>query len=149
MMVLAFILSIGIITVQSFATSDNVSPLQQWNNGTPITGIQCSNDLILLQSPSGKPACVTQETSIKLEQRGYAIIKSADMVTESSTTEQGLMRGPAPTPIRGSIIDGATELNLSYEQLIEQKESGASGASGQSNEFNPIRLGAKLPSRKL
>ena len=50
------------------------SILQQLENGTPLNEIQCSTDKTLVQSQTGKPACVYEDTAKKLESRGWGIV---------------------------------------------------------------------------
>ncbi len=64
------LLSIVVLT-PVFAES---TPLQQLENGTPLNEIQCSADKTLVQSQSGKPACVYENTAKKLESRGWEIV---------------------------------------------------------------------------
>ncbi len=60
--------------VLSTADADIQSPLQQSRQGIPIDEIQCNDNKVLLESPKGKPICVTKNTSGKLLDRGYNII---------------------------------------------------------------------------
>lgn len=50
------------------------SPLKQFQNQVLIHKIQCRDNLILMESISGKPICVTENTAVILENRGYATI---------------------------------------------------------------------------
>lgn len=49
-----------------------VPPLMQFNSGISLNEIQCKENLILLQKYDGSPACVTNDTSRKLVERGWA-----------------------------------------------------------------------------
>ncbi len=60
--------------VLSTADADIQSPSQQSRQGIPIDEIQCNDNKVLLESPKGKPICVTKNTSGKLLDRGYNII---------------------------------------------------------------------------
>ena len=75
-------LTIGIVTMPSFATIEFTSPMKQWNNGTPLNEILCNRDKVLMQSPSGKPNCISLETSLKLETRGYSLVELSQKISE-------------------------------------------------------------------
>ena len=52
------------------------SPYKQMKMGYPLEDIQCNDDKVLMQFPSGKPACVYEDTAKKLENRGWKIIEN-------------------------------------------------------------------------
>jgi len=49
----------------------NMSPLKQFESGTPADKIQCRENLILILKHDGSPACVKPETHEKLMQRDW------------------------------------------------------------------------------
>ena len=74
MLALFSVLAIGLLVPVYAATSDTLSPLKQMKMGIPIDEIQCSDDKILMQSSSGKPACLRESTATKLADRGFTIV---------------------------------------------------------------------------
>ena len=50
------------------------SPYQQVRDGVPIGEIVCAGDRMLMQSPSGKPACVFAGSVEVLERRGFVLL---------------------------------------------------------------------------
>ena len=50
------------------------SPYQQVRDGTPIGEVVCAGDRMLMQSPSGMPACVFAGSVEVLERRGFALL---------------------------------------------------------------------------
>ncbi len=74
------VLTVGFSTIPAFAEID--TPYKQFTNGTPMNQIDCG-DMILLESPRNTPACVSEASSIILEQRGYdRIVKDIIHITE-------------------------------------------------------------------
>ena len=69
LVLVAFALS-GIISVASAETVP--SPLQQVRDGVPIGEVMCSEDRVLVASPSGMPACVFEESVLELKTRWMA-----------------------------------------------------------------------------
>ena len=68
------VLAIGLLVPVYAATSDTLSPLKQMKMGIPIDEIQCNDGKILMQSSSGKPACLRESTAAKLADRGFTIV---------------------------------------------------------------------------
>lgn len=50
----------------------SISPLKQYRAGIPIEEIKCKEFLQLIQKKDGFPACVSYETAIKLDSRGWS-----------------------------------------------------------------------------
>ena len=50
------------------------SPYQQVRDGTPVGEVVCAGDRMLMQSPSGKPACVFAGSVEVLERRGFVLL---------------------------------------------------------------------------
>ena len=73
------VLAIGLSTISVYAEID--TPYKQFNNGIPIDQIQCNNSKILMESSSGRPACVNENSVEKLEQRGFLIVET-DIISE-------------------------------------------------------------------
>ena len=46
-------------------------PLKQLRQGVPATEVQCADSMTLMLSPQQRPACVKEETAVKLEARGW------------------------------------------------------------------------------
>ena len=46
-------------------------PLKQLRQGVPATEVQCADGKTLMLSPQQRPACVKEETAVKLEARGW------------------------------------------------------------------------------
>ena len=73
MLALFLVLVIGLLIP---AYADNMSPLKQYNMGISNDMIQCNTGKVLVESSSGKPACVYEDTAKKLENRGWKIIEN-------------------------------------------------------------------------
>ena len=52
------------------------SPLKQYQSEIPITEIECRESLILVAKHDGSPVCVTESTSHRLSDRGWAVVMS-------------------------------------------------------------------------
>ena len=101
----------------SVASAETVpSPLQQVRDGVPTGEVICSDDRVLMLSPSGSPACVFEASGEMLEQRGFVKISGADS-EESSTNDAEqrppLHRGPAYFPL----TDNTARLKGSFEVI--------------------------------
>ena len=65
--------TIALSGTMSAASAETVpSPLQQVRDGVPIGEIVCSEDRVLMASPSGMPACVFEESVLELKTRWMA-----------------------------------------------------------------------------
>ena len=67
------------------------SPYQQVRDGVPIGEIVCSGARILMQSPSGMPACVYFDTVKVLQDRSWSIVENAqysDIIGSETITIQ-------------------------------------------------------------
>ena len=51
------------------------SPLKQWKAGTMLEEIRCASGTVLVGSPGGRPACVDEQTSKVLAERGWSIVE--------------------------------------------------------------------------
>lgn len=102
--VILVLLTLSFSTIPAFANiADDIQlPNVQFESGVPINEIQCSGDRVLVQSPSGSPACVFASSVDVFEKRGFIQVSDVN-VEESSTndTEQRppLRRGPPPLVI--------------------------------------------------
>ena len=86
-LVLAAIALSGAVSVASAETVP--SPLQQVQNGVPIGEIVCSENRVLILSPSEIPACVFEESVLELETRGFEFIgEPFDMFPIKSSDQQ-------------------------------------------------------------
>ncbi len=74
MLGLAAVIAIGLLTVPAYADVSSSSPLKQMKMGVPINEIQCNPDKILMESPSGKPYCLSEGTAAKLADRGFSLV---------------------------------------------------------------------------
>ena len=89
------VLSIGLLYVIPVTFAEEsfplLPPLKQFQQGIPIHEIQCNDQKTLIQSPSGKPACIndddTGQTLEKLEKRGWKAI-TIILTEETSSNSQ-------------------------------------------------------------
>lgn len=81
---LFLILSIGI--VGSFTSADAESPRKQMNRGVSAEDISCKDGFALVIRNNGSPACVTEDTAERMEQRGLGKIEvqATSQVTTNS-----------------------------------------------------------------
>ena len=99
-LVLAAVALSGAVSVASAETVP--SPLQQVRNGVMASEIVCSNDRVLVASPSGMPACIFEESVLELETRGFEFIgEPFDMFPIKSTDSHGSVSAPGlgPRPV--------------------------------------------------
>ena len=74
------LIGMGIFVISATATTtvaaspDVPSPLKQFNLGILLDEIQCNDSKVLVESPTGKPACVMENTTYKLQERGWRAI---------------------------------------------------------------------------
>ena len=75
-LVMAAVALSGVMSVaMSVASAETVpSPLQQVRDGVPTGEIMCSEDRVLMASPSGIPACVFADSVFVLDKRGFALL---------------------------------------------------------------------------
>ena len=97
------ILVIGMMIIPAFADIAS-SPYKQLQSGVPFNMIQCSDDKILLKSPSGKPVCLMVNSSIKLMDRGYTLVESLNKDTQVENTPDVVPTDKLPQ----TNIDGTT-----------------------------------------
>ncbi len=79
-MMVILILSVG-VTPALANTNDIQSPNAQFESGVPIEEIQCRDDRILMQSPSGTLACFFVDSSQNIQERGWNIVHMAGATT--------------------------------------------------------------------
>ncbi len=70
----AFALSVA---VPAASAEEIPSPLQQAQEGVPLNEVICTDDRILMASPSGNPACVFAGSAEALELRGFTLPSDA------------------------------------------------------------------------
>ena len=112
------VLAIGITAMPALAEEQTLSPLKQYKLGTPIQDIDCHGQKILMESPSGKPACVSEESAGKLQIRGWDAVSPAGQAQPGSPleTEGGTINdNDAASPAGAS--DG-TEVSASTVTVI-------------------------------
>ena len=63
------------VAIQAWAEPD--SPYRQHLDGVPLESIDCKAGLVLLGSPDGTPACVTEGTALVLSERGWTTVERA------------------------------------------------------------------------
>ena len=81
MLGLAAVIAIGLLTVPAYADVSS-SPLKQMKMGVPINEIQCNPDKVLMESPSGKPYCLSEGTATKLADRGFSLVVLKENVSD-------------------------------------------------------------------
>ena len=103
----------------SVASAETVpSPLQQVRDGVRADKVVCSDDRVLMLSPSGSLACVFEASGDMLEQRGFVKVSGADSeksFTNDAEQRPPLHRGPYDPPI----IDTTGRPNGSFEVITE------------------------------
>ena len=110
----------GVMSVaMSVASTETVpSPLQQVRDGIRADKIVCSDDRVLMLSPSGSPACVFEASGEMLEQRGFVKVSGADSeesFTNDAEQRPPLHRGPYVPPI----IDTTGRPDGTFEVITE------------------------------
>ncbi|MDA7953131.1 MAG: serpin family protein [Nitrosopumilus sp.] len=94
------------------------SPHAQFEAGVPLEEIKCGEDLVLLESPRGTPACVSTGSAEILEARGFAPVgavlpgPSAPSMMPAASTESG----HDPTPRGAASASNRFAVGL-YNQL--------------------------------
>ena len=88
---LVMLLSVGLLlllplAVPSVYAADILSPSQQMDMGLSINEIQCPTDRILMESPSGKPYCLSQSTASKLSDKGFLLVELEQQQLLSSSS---------------------------------------------------------------
>ena len=64
---------LGMIPLTPAESETILPPYQQFSRGTPIDEIQCTGARTLVESPSGRPACVYPDTAKKLQERNWTV----------------------------------------------------------------------------
>ena len=86
--ILPLLVSIGFSGL-SFGDDDNIeSPRKQLEKGIGIEDIVCKTDHILVILQSDKPACLSNTTFLKLEERGYIKSVIKELLQESSSPKE-------------------------------------------------------------
>ena len=89
----------------AYADTSSPSPLKQMQMGIPLDEIQCYHDKVLMESPSGKPVCLTVNSSIKLMDRGYTLVETLKKDTQVENTPDVVPTDALPqTDIDGTTI---------------------------------------------
>ena len=69
------LMAIALSGIMSVASAETVpSPLQQVRDGVPTGEVMCSEDRVLMVSPSGMPACVFVDSVFVLDKRGFVLL---------------------------------------------------------------------------
>ena len=109
--------AVALSGVMSVANAETVlSPLQQVRDGVRADKVICSDDHILMLSPSGSPACVFEASGEMMEQRGFVKVSGADSEESSANDAEQhppLHRGPAYFPL----TDNTARLKGSFEVI--------------------------------
>ena len=116
---LAVAISMVSCTVSVAGAEPIPSPYRQVQDGVPIDEIVCAGARILMQSPSGMPACVFVDSIRPLEARGFVLlgeitsdafpIKSSDMENFSDMGDSSLWTGDPPPEISMSRLPNIGE----------------------------------------
>ena len=92
-------------------------PLKQFRYGISLDGIQCNNNLLLIQKYDGSPACVTLETKTKLTERGWTLDSKKQYISE----EQDVNISTDPV-LAEKITESSNQFALDfYKQESENK----------------------------
>ncbi len=83
MSVLIAIILLPIVAGDAFAEID--TPYKQFKNGIPIEDIQCRDSKILMETPRGMPACVSEKTANKMN---WKIIETEFIQSDITSSEQ-------------------------------------------------------------
>ena len=127
-LVLVAIALSGVMSVAMSVASTEIvpSPLQQVRDGVPIGEIVCSEDRVLMTSPSGMPACVFEESVLELETRGFEFIgEPFDMFPIKSSNAQhgssGIGQISTPPVVSMSVLPSINEtaiVEITYTNQI-------------------------------
>lgn len=74
LLLLSFASVAGMATIPALA--DTPPPLVQYNSGIPIHETQCRDSRMLMESPSGTPACLYEKSAKALQQRGWVLVQT-------------------------------------------------------------------------
>ena len=81
------------------------SPLAQVRDGVPANEVTCSDARVLMESPSGMPACVFAESADVLERRGFVLPSEAprdDLSAKQQASEKAEETGTVTLPDSGN-----------------------------------------------
>ena len=121
--ILALLTLVGISTTTALA-DEIQSPLQQWKQGIPIDEIRCNDAKILMQSESGRPACVTEKSSQKLLERGYVLVEQSPYTTQSPEILDTKTTSNIKVPYEPPELDHKISNNetIAEQRVIEEQE---------------------------
>ena len=130
MLGLFVVIGIGLLTIPAYADVSS-SPLKQMKMGVPINEIQCTTNKILMQSPSGKPACLSENTSAKLSDRGYTIVQVIKVLPTNNTidTVNGSLDDSGLLENTKDVIQTTTLSKTNQTASIQQREDYLSSLS--------------------
>ena len=95
-----------VVAVPAWAEPD--SPYRQHLDGVTLECIDCKAGLVLIGSPDGIPACVTEDTALVLSERGWmAVEREAPerVVTDSRDLPVPAYLAPRPYPLPTVLAD--------------------------------------------
>ena len=79
------------VSVHAASTQpDILPPLKQLQQGVTVADIQCGDEKILLNSPSGRVACVYPDTAERLVLRGWEVLPQSKQSLEEDVSESGI-----------------------------------------------------------
>ncbi|WP_428325593.1 hypothetical protein [Nitrosopumilus sp.] len=109
------------------------SPLKQFKLGIPVDEIQCNESLILVTKNNGTPACVKEQTLLKLVERKLIITSKAegDLMLDAGYklfpgvgwVEQEKSLSPEPEPERNPVPEGNYVDKNIYVYSVNDAES--------------------------
>ena len=95
--------AIALAGTMSVADSKTVPPLlEQERNAIQMHDVECMDTHVLMQTPSGTPACIFTEHAFALEGRGFAFVSGSCDVFPIGSSGQSITHGigvPGPVPI--------------------------------------------------
>ena len=71
--------AVAVLAVAAQAWAEPDSPYRQHLDGVPLEKTDCKAALVLIGSPDGVPACVTEGTALVLYERGWTAVNTADL----------------------------------------------------------------------
>ena len=143
------VLLVPVVAHAASTQPDILPPLKQLQQGVTVADIQCGDEKILLNSPSGRVACVYPDTAERLVLRGWEVLPQSKQSLEEDVSESGI-----------DIID----LELSRCRRNGSRDRNSTGSAGTRTSFckrehgtgiradllcsrqqdNPVRCGKKV-----
>ena len=116
--------AVAVLAVAAQAWAEPDSPYRQHLDGVPLEGIDCKAGLVLIGSPDGVPACVTEGTALVLSERGWAAVERAvpeRVVTDSRDLPVPEYSVPRPYPLPTVVADypNITQVGEEYSVYID------------------------------